>query len=85
MASIPFSNTSDGESERPPHSNVPPTGEGFSITPMDASILKGHIEEFQSSDTATQNRILEATMGKLYALRTPGTTFDKKEAKEVSL
>jgi len=85
MESTPFSNTSDGESEHPPHSEVHPTGEAFSITPKDGIILKGYLEEFKGANTETRNRILETAMGKLYALCPLGTTFDKKGAKQVSL
>lgn len=85
MESMALSHTSDGESERTPDSDVAPTGKGFSITPKDASILKGHLDEFQTANTETRNRILEMAMGELYALRPSSTIFDKKEAKRVSL
>ncbi|KAH9035587.1 hypothetical protein EDB84DRAFT_1437881 [Lactarius hengduanensis] len=60
---------SAGESER------------FSITPQDASVLKGYVEEFQKADTDSRKTILERAMGELYAMRPPNSTFDKKEAK----
>ena len=81
MQSISFPNTSDGESERPVDSDGTPAGDSFSITPKDASILKGYLEEFQSAKTDARNRILEMAMGELYALRPPDTIFDKAKAK----
>lgn len=84
MESVQFTNTSDGESECSLRFDASCMAKEFSITPKDACVLKGHVEEFQSADTETQNRILETAMGELYALRPPGSTFDKKVAKRVS-
>lgn len=84
MASMVFSHTSDGESERTPPSDAHPTGKGFSITPKDAAILKGYLEEFQTSKTEARKRILETAVGKLFANRLDKTNLDKKEAKLVS-
>ncbi|KAH9008808.1 hypothetical protein EDB84DRAFT_1446695 [Lactarius hengduanensis] len=71
---------SAGESERSLPS-VHTLGDRFSITPQDASVLKGYVEEFQKADTDSRKTILERAMGELYAMRPPNSTFDKKEAK----
>lgn len=83
MHSAPPLESSSGESERPSHSAISPIGEQFAITPSDASILNGYLEEFQKADTESRSRILERAMGELYALRPSHSTFDKKEAKKV--
>ena len=87
MESELFSYTSEGESERPPDSDIPSTVNGFSVTPEDAGILKGYLEEFQSSKTEARNRILETALGEVFAHRLKNGTakFDKKVAKKVSL
>jgi hypothetical protein len=83
MESTHHSNPSDGESERSPPSDAPLESEGFSLTPMDASVLTVYIEQFKSGDTETRNKTLEKAMGELYALRPPNSAFNKKEAKRV--
>ena len=87
MESALFSYTSDGESERPFDSDIPPAANGFSITPEEAGILKGYLEEFQSSKTEARNKILETALGEVFAhhLKNGTATFDKKEAKKASL
>ena len=87
MESALFSNTSDGESEHPLDSDIPCAVNGFSITPEDAGILKGYLEEFQSSKTEARNKILEMALGEVFAhhLKNGTATFDKKEAKKASL
>ena len=87
MESPLFSYTSDGESEHPLDSDIPRAVNGFSITPEDAGILKGYLEEFQSSKTKAQNKILETALGEVFAhcLKNGTATFDKKEAKKASL
>ena len=82
--SFPNGSESDGESEWPLDSDVPPAKDGFTITPKHAGILKGYLKEFQGAKTKAQNRIVETAMGELYALH-PEDPFDKKEAKKVSL
>ncbi|KAF8262889.1 hypothetical protein EI94DRAFT_1808105 [Lactarius quietus] len=72
---------SDGESEHSPHLETANTGEGFTITPKDASVLREHIEEFQSADTDDRTKLLEQMVRKLYAFRPANTVFDKNEAK----
>ena len=72
-----------GESERLSSPEPFHAAEGFSLTPQDASILKGHLEDFQKADTELWKKILEKVMGELYALRPQSSTFDKKEAKKV--
>ena len=88
MESELFSYTSEGgESERPLDSDIPSAVNGFSITPEDAGILKGYLEEFQSSKTEARNRILETALGEVFAHRLKNGTanFDKKGAKKASL
>jgi hypothetical protein len=79
MQSAYSSDPSSGESERP----SPPPTEGFSITPQDAGILKGYLEDFQKADTETRKKILEKAVGEIYALHPPDSAFDKKVAKQV--
>ncbi|KAH9010972.1 hypothetical protein EDB85DRAFT_2160497 [Lactarius pseudohatsudake] len=81
MQSDYSSGNSAGESERS-FPSVHTLGDRFSITPQDASILKGYVEEFQKADTDSRKTILERAMGELYAMRPPNSTFDKKEAKK---
>ncbi|KAH9013595.1 hypothetical protein EDB85DRAFT_2158062 [Lactarius pseudohatsudake] len=80
MQSGHLSESSDGESEisRP---SIHAQGDTFSISPQDARILKGYVEEFQKADTDTRKTILEKAMGELYTLRPPNSTFNKKVAK----
>ncbi|KAH9012165.1 hypothetical protein EDB85DRAFT_2159239 [Lactarius pseudohatsudake] len=80
MQSGHLSESSDGESEisRP---SIHALGNTFSISPQDARILKGYVEEFQKADTDTRKTILEKAMGELYTLRPPNSTFNKKVAK----
>ncbi|KAH9015700.1 hypothetical protein EDB85DRAFT_2156481 [Lactarius pseudohatsudake] len=80
MQSGHLSESSDGESEisRP---SIHALGDTFSISPQDARILKGYVEEFQKADTDTRKTILEKAMGELYTLRPPNSTFNKKVAK----
>jgi hypothetical protein len=73
------SDGSSGESERP----SPTAAEGFTITPQDASILKGYLEDFQKADTETRKKILEKAVGEIYALHPLDSAFDKKVAKKV--
>jgi hypothetical protein len=79
MQSVNSSDLSSGESERA----SPPAVDGFSITPQDANILKGYLEDFQKADTETRTKVLERAMGEIYALRPPNSAFDKKVAKKV--
>ncbi|KAH9014735.1 hypothetical protein EDB84DRAFT_1568013 [Lactarius hengduanensis] len=81
MQSDYSSGNSAGESERS-FPSVHTLGDRFSITPQDASVLKGYVEEFQKADTDSRKTILERAMGELYAMRPPNSTFDKKEAKK---
>jgi hypothetical protein len=83
MESTHHSNPSDGESEWSPPSDAPLESEGFSLMPMDASVLTVYIEQFESGDTETWNKILEKAMGELNALQPPNSVFNKKEAKRV--
>ncbi|KAH9015583.1 hypothetical protein EDB85DRAFT_2156541 [Lactarius pseudohatsudake] len=80
MQSGHLSESSDGESEisRP---SIHALGDTFSISPQDACILKGYVEEFQKADTDTWKTILEKAMGELYTLWPPNSTFNKKVAK----
>jgi hypothetical protein len=84
MQSASNSNTSSGE-ERPSHPKILTHLEGFSITLMDASALKGYLEEFKNADTESWTKIIAIATGKIYALRPPNATFDKKEAMKVSI
>ncbi|KAH9031440.1 hypothetical protein EDB83DRAFT_2319252 [Lactarius deliciosus] len=81
MQSDHLSGSSDGESEVSPPS-IHALGDRFSISPQDARILKGYVEEFQKADTDTRKTILEKAMGELYALRPPNSAFNKKVAKK---
>jgi hypothetical protein len=83
MESEPLTDSPSGESEIPPSPAMLPAGKGFAITPQDANILKGYIEDFQKADTETRKTILEKVMGELYTLRPLNSAFDKKEAKQV--
>ncbi|KAH9074355.1 hypothetical protein EDB83DRAFT_2516178 [Lactarius deliciosus] len=80
MQSDHLSGSSDGESEIS-HPSIHTLGDTFSISPQDACILKGYVEEFQKADTDTRKTILEKAMGELYTLRPPTSTFNKKVAK----
>lgn len=55
----------------------------FQVTPEDAEILTGYLDEFDESNTAAKRKILEKAMGDLYRLRPNDFIFDKREAKEV--
>ncbi|KAH8988704.1 hypothetical protein EDB83DRAFT_2535347 [Lactarius deliciosus] len=81
MQSDHLSGSSEGESEVSPPS-IHALGDRFSISPQDARILKGYVEEFQKADTDTRKTILEKAMGELYALRPPNSAFNKKVAKK---
>ncbi|KAH8980260.1 hypothetical protein EDB86DRAFT_3088058 [Lactarius hatsudake] len=81
MQSDHLSGSSDGESEVSPPS-IHALGDRFSISPQDARILKGYVEEFQKADTDTRKTILEKAMGELYALWPPNSAFNKKVAKK---
>jgi hypothetical protein len=83
MPSAHLSDLSSGESERPSSPEPLPAVEGFSITPQDAGILEGHLEDFQKADTELRKKILEKVMGEHYVLRSQSSTFNKKEAKKV--
>jgi hypothetical protein len=62
----------------------PPTT-GFKITPQDANILEGYMDDFEQADTQTRSNILEKAMGEMYRLRPENSIFDKKEAKQVCI
>ncbi|KAH9062594.1 hypothetical protein EDB83DRAFT_2315452 [Lactarius deliciosus] len=62
MQSDHLSGSSDGESKVSPPS-IHALGDRFSISPQDARILKGYVEEFQKADTDTRKTILEKAMG----------------------
>ncbi|KAN0134641.1 hypothetical protein V8E53_007426 [Lactarius tabidus] len=81
MESMNNTNPSDGESEHSPP-DVLSAADRFSITPRDAIVLRGFLEDYRRADTETRARIVETAMGELYALRLPGSTFDKKQAKQ---
>ena len=56
----------------------------FIVTPEDADVLNGYLEEFRNSNTQEKRRLMEKAMGDLYRLRHDDFTFDKRDAKEVS-
>jgi hypothetical protein len=85
MESVHYSNTSDGESEWSPNPDANPLVGDISITPVDACIMKGYLAKFQPANSKTWSKIVETVMGVLYALRPPGSVFNKKTAKRVSL
>ena len=91
MESVRRSALHSGEDEQPsslatpapgggPDTQVP--GDSFIITPEDANILKGYLEEFRDADRKTRKTILGRAMGELYALPR-NAVFDKREAKRV--
>lgn len=79
----PLSDTHSGESERPSGAATPLAPDTFSITPEDATILKGYLVDFQKAETEVRKKILEQAMGEIYALHPLASAFDKKEAKQV--
>jgi hypothetical protein len=62
-----------------------PHAEAFTITPKDAEILKGYMDEFQRGDKQMRGTILEKAMGDLYRHCPSNSQFDKKDAKEASI
>ena len=62
-----------------------PQTEVFTITPKDAEILNGYIDEFHHANTQVRNTILEKAMGNIYHKHHENCQFDKKEAKKVSI
>jgi hypothetical protein len=87
MQSPHTSDASSGESEiQVPSMPImhPPTT-SFKITPQDANILEGYMDDFEQADTQTRSNILEKAMGEMYRLRPENSVFDKKEAKQVCI
>ena len=91
MDSVRRSSLPSGEDEQPSSLATPAPGDGpdtqvpgdsFIITPEDANILKGYLDEFRDADRKTRKMILGRAMGELYALPR-NAVFDKKEAKRV--
>lgn len=83
MQSTDSLNSSTGEPELPELTHL--HTEAFQITPNDAEVLKGYIDEFQYADTQMRNTILEKAMGDVYRHRPGNSPFDKKDAKQVSI
>ena len=91
MESVQHSALPSGEDKQPsslatpapgdcPDTQVP--GGSFIITPEDANILKGYLDEFWDADRKTRKMILGRAVGELYALPRNGV-FDKREAMRV--
>ncbi|KAI9439083.1 hypothetical protein H4582DRAFT_2075741 [Lactarius indigo] len=70
--------THSGQDSRP----MPPTKEGFVITPQDATILRGYMDDFEQADTQMRKNILEKAMGELYRRQPANSVFDKKDARQ---
>ena len=91
MESVQHSALPSGEDKQPsslatpapgdcPDTQVP--GGSFIITPEDANILKGYLDEFRDADRKTRKMILGRAVGELYALPRNGV-FNKREAMRV--
>ena len=91
MESIRHSALPSGEDDQPSSLDTPALGDGpdtqapgdsFVITPEDANILKGYLEEFRDADRKARKAILGRAMGELYALPR-NAVFDEREAMRV--
>ncbi|KAH9009125.1 hypothetical protein EDB84DRAFT_1571484 [Lactarius hengduanensis] len=73
---------SSSNSDDPSGPVVPPTQEGFKLSPQDVTILRGYMDEFEQADTQMRNKILEKAMGEVYKRQPGNSQFNKKEAKQ---
>ncbi|KAH9036288.1 hypothetical protein EDB84DRAFT_1437709 [Lactarius hengduanensis] len=70
---------SSSNSDDPSGPVVPPTQEGFKLSPQDVTILRGYMDEFEQADTQMRNKILEKAMGEVYKRQPGNSQFNKKE------
>ena len=76
------SSDNSGAGSRPsPINNAQSTNVGFTIAHQESDILKGHLEDFQQTDTGGHANIIQMAMGEIYQLRPPNSPFDKEAGK----
>ncbi|KAH9000688.1 hypothetical protein EDB86DRAFT_3075150 [Lactarius hatsudake] len=73
---------SSHESDEHPGPALPPTQEGFKLSPQDVTILRGYMDEFEQADAQMRNKILEKAVGEVYRRQPDNSQFNKKEAKQ---
>ncbi|KAH8982456.1 hypothetical protein EDB86DRAFT_3086113 [Lactarius hatsudake] len=70
------------KSDEHPGPALPPTQEGFKLSPQDVTILRGYMDEFEQADAQMRNKILEKAVGEVYRRQPDNSQFNKKEAKQ---